>query len=1225
MVKSYNVRGLNDEKKLRHLINSVYKLDRGKNSDLIFCLQETYISTPGMLPYLWRGNFHLTPGNGNSCGCLTLTSAHVGVIEGRNIENRAHVVVCQRSSDNEVSYIIVNLYAPNPNNSEKIEFFDRIFNAVNELSEKYNCEKIIMAGDFNTVFKSCEIKNRNYSAQEKRVADSIKILMNTSGLRDAWENKCSYTWRRPNSDTFSTIDRILFSEDFFLLNDIKSDWTLSFSDHATIHAGFEIKGKKRTFRSKITRLDASLASSSAYAPRIRQEFEEMMLTAPSDWSPHMRLDFAKMCIRTIVEKAQADRKRAETSEEESVNEELEVAIEKLANGHVDGGLLDYVEELRAKKSRLIEEKGKRLAEKLGTKWYNEGEKSSRYFMRLLKRSMPDDFEKIENENGDIVNEPQQIEAEIVKFYKTRYEQDDIVINVDYDFFNEINPISAEDGDEISAEVTLEELHRTLETCRDSAPGPDGIPYSIIKLLWPLFGKILLEAWHYSLVLKELPPSHKKSYLKLIPKAGKDLSKLTNWRPITLSNCDHKVITKLYANRLSKKLASEISEMQTAYIKGRLINDNIRSMLSMIELGNEEENLKGLLVSLDAKKAFDSVDHGYIEQCLEKFGCRKFIPIFKTLYKNLETDIIINGKITKGFKIKKGVKQGDALSCILFIMCIEPLLRNIEANPLIERLYSETLNKSLPKAFAYADDVCGAIADKENSLQAVFSEYEKLSKKSGLILNAEKTELMKIGSDLEGSYSISYRRQRHVIRSGEKMKVNGVIFQRDRTAMVNANVEAVVERMDRQFRNWSKRSLSTLGKILICKTFGVSQLIYLLQSVRLEETHYKKINALLFKFIWNRHYLANKAPERIKREIVCSALKLGGLGMLDIVELDNSLKLRSLGRLIVTEHPFLKIINELVNLDSFFNPSFTCRVEPVTKQGIELLAIDRNKLWVERKLDRDRQLLATIKEMGIRDLVDRRGQGSISYFNLWAAGKRKLKDLTSNDVESLRRHINEDKMVKLRLAVACNLRGDVGDFNKTYYSGTVHRKLSSLSSKEFRTSRSQKKPIEDLKIGIKLTTQESLTWALKLSRLTSTRHKNTLLKVAHGEVYTKAKLFRFGLVGDDTCPRCDETESLKHKIVDCHYAKRIWEEAKTYLEKLSNVATINNDCTKIAIAATLDSSLGSMTLTAEILQTILQLNPEQTYLLHPKHLVRQAINRVRIKESNNKIKRGFIDL
>ena len=92
-------------------------------------------------------------------------------------------------------------------------------------------------------------------------------------------------------------------------------------------------------------------------------------------------------------------------------------------------------------------------------------------------------------------------------------------------------------------------------------------------------------------------------------------------------------------------------MQTAYIKGRLINDNIRSMLSMIKLGNDEDNLTGLLVSLDATKAFDSVDHGYIEQCLEKFGCRKFIPIFRTLYKGLETDIIINGKVTKGFKIK----------------------------------------------------------------------------------------------------------------------------------------------------------------------------------------------------------------------------------------------------------------------------------------------------------------------------------------------------------------------------------------------------------------------------------------------------------------------------------------------------------------------------------------------------------------------------------------------
>ena len=55
---------------------------------------------------------------------------------------------------------------------------------------------------------------------------------------------------------------------------------------------------------------------------------------------------------------------------------------------------------------------------------------------------------------------------------------------------------------------------------------------------------------------------------------------------------------------------------------------------MIELSN----MSSLLVALDAKKAFDSVDHGFIEKCLTKFGCRKFIPIFRTLYKDLQSDI-----------------------------------------------------------------------------------------------------------------------------------------------------------------------------------------------------------------------------------------------------------------------------------------------------------------------------------------------------------------------------------------------------------------------------------------------------------------------------------------------------------------------------------------------------------------------------------------------------------
>ena len=107
---------------------------------------------------------------------------------------------------------------------------------------------------------------------------------------------------------------------------------------------------------------------------------------------------------------------------------------------------------------------------------------------------------------------------------------------DDEFFNNISPVSAEVDREIASPLTTEELRQTLHTCTDSTPGPDGIPYSIIGLMWPVYGDLLTKAWEYSLQRGKLPPSHKLSYLKLIPKLGKDLRMLTNWRPITLSNC-----------------------------------------------------------------------------------------------------------------------------------------------------------------------------------------------------------------------------------------------------------------------------------------------------------------------------------------------------------------------------------------------------------------------------------------------------------------------------------------------------------------------------------------------------------------------------------------------------------------------------------------------------------------------------------------------------------------
>ena len=256
------------------------------------------------------------------------------------------------------------------------------------------------------------------------------------------------------------------------------------------------------------------------------------------------------------------------------------------------------------------------------------------------------------------------------------------------------------------------------------------------------------------------------------------------------------------------------------------------------------------------------------------------------------------------------------------MCIEPLLRNIEANNSIEPIVSATLNnKALPKAYAYADDVNATIKNTPQGVEEVFKEYERLTLKSGLELNADKTELMQLGpADGLLEYNATYLGKAHKIVPKTSVKINGIFLQTNREAMVNENIEAVVGKIDKHFKSWSRRNLSTLGKILIVKCFGISQVIYLMQSLSLEKVHFKKLNSILYKFIWNRRYLAAKAPERIKREIVNKAVKLGGFGMLDIESLDEGLKLRSIGRLLVSKHPYIKLIKAGLDLNDYFKKS-----------------------------------------------------------------------------------------------------------------------------------------------------------------------------------------------------------------------------------------------------------------------------------------------------------------
>jgi hypothetical protein len=300
-----------------------------------------------------------------------------------------------------------------------------------------------------------------------------------------------------------------------------------------------------------------------------------MLTALG-MNPHTKLEFAKMTIRTkALELMRLSKRQAET-ELKAINDEIQLNTILMTRHHDENSqniLANEIDELSSKRDIILQKQGTKLACYAKTKWYNEGERSNKYFLNLLKRrAIGGEMTKLADGGTEITDES-EIREKVTEYYQTLYNSDEEVYT-DPQFLNNMFEVAPQVNNEINAPITLGELWANLKHTKATTPGHDGLSNTYLKRFWNILGPLIVDAWNYSITINELPPSHKQSLLNLIPKTGKDIKQLKNWRPITLSNCDHKLITRTYNNRLLRAISSHITPTQTAYIKGRNIADNL---------------------------------------------------------------------------------------------------------------------------------------------------------------------------------------------------------------------------------------------------------------------------------------------------------------------------------------------------------------------------------------------------------------------------------------------------------------------------------------------------------------------------------------------------------------------------------------------------------------------------------------------------------------------------
>ena len=143
-----------------------------------------------------------------------------------------------------------------------------------------------------------------------------------------------------------------------------------------------------------------------------------------------------------------------------------------------------------------------------------------------------------------------------------------------------------------------------------------------------------------------------------------------YRPITLLNCDYKIISKLINNRIYGLLPKLVNYNQSGFTRGRNIGDNIRLMLDIIDYANCKK-VPGAVLFIDLCKAFDSLKWSFIFEMfiLHGYGS-KIINWNKIVYKIPKCRVINNNYLSHFFDIKKEVRQEDPLSPTIFVLCIE---------------------------------------------------------------------------------------------------------------------------------------------------------------------------------------------------------------------------------------------------------------------------------------------------------------------------------------------------------------------------------------------------------------------------------------------------------------------------------------------------------------------------------------------------------------------------
>jgi hypothetical protein len=246
-----------------------------------------------------------------------------------------------------------------------------------------------------------------------------------------------------------------------------------------------------------------------------------------------------------------------------------------------------------------------------------------------------------------------------------------------------------------------------------------------------------------------------------------------------------------------------------------------------------------VVKIDLQVAFDNLSHEYIFKVLCKYGfSERFRQRLKNIYNNATSSVQVNGYRSRPFTIKSSIRQGCPLSMLLFIMCLNPLLRTLEASLQGMRIGRHHTRTAV---VAYTDDVTILMTDPSDipKLQQAIQCFEAAS---GARVNFQKSRAIAIGT-WDTSHTVMN------IPYHDTAIILGFKIKSAVRESVLASWKKTIAIIQTQAQENYCRTMTLDMRIKYVHEYLMARAWYIAQIYPQPETYVRQINTIISWFIW----------------------------------------------------------------------------------------------------------------------------------------------------------------------------------------------------------------------------------------------------------------------------------------------------------------------------------------------------------------------------------------